>query len=152
MYTRWKIRGWISPASYWTLAAVGLIVPLSAWTLLSAFGAADRLFLPGPYDVAHKVAVWFSDGNLLTDMRISSFRVVAGWALSALVAIPIGLAIRNFRRGHEPLEPLTDFIRYMPAVAFIPLVMLWVGIDEGSKVAIIFIGTFFQIVLMIAEN
>ena len=49
-------------------------------------------------------------------------------------------------------EPLTDFIRYMPAVAFIPLVMLWVGIDEGSKIAIIFIGTFFQMVLMIAED
>ena len=42
------------------------------------------------------------------------------------------------------LEPLTDFIRYMPAVAFIPLVMLWVGIGEGSKIAIIFIGTFFD--------
>ncbi|MDC6679447.1 ABC transporter permease subunit, partial [Leclercia adecarboxylata] len=50
------------------------------------------------------------------------------------------------------LEPLTDFIRYMPAVAFIPLVMLWVGIDEGSKVLIIFIGTFFQMVLMVAED
>jgi NitT/TauT family transport system permease protein len=50
------------------------------------------------------------------------------------------------------LEPLTDFIRYMPAVAFIPLVMLWVGIDEGSKIAIIFIGTFFQMVLMVAED
>src|ERR1700737_46852 len=152
MYTRWKIRGWISPASYWTLAAVGLIVPLSAWTLLSAFGAADRLFLPGPYDVAHQVAVWFSDGNLLTDMRISSFRVVAGWALSALVAIPIGFAIRTFPRVQGLLEPLPDFIRYMPAVAFIPLVMLWVGIDESAKVAIIFIGTFFQMVLMVAED
>ena len=50
------------------------------------------------------------------------------------------------------LEPLTDFIRYMPAVAFIPLVMLWVGIDEGAKVAIIFVGTFFQMVLMVAED
>jgi NitT/TauT family transport system permease protein len=50
------------------------------------------------------------------------------------------------------LEPLTDFIRYMPAVAFIPLVMLWIGIDEGAKVAIIFIGTFFQMVLMVAED
>ena len=50
------------------------------------------------------------------------------------------------------LEPLLDFIRYMPAVAFIPLVMIWVGIDEGSKIAIIFIGTFFQMVLMVAED
>jgi NitT/TauT family transport system permease protein len=50
------------------------------------------------------------------------------------------------------LEPLTDFVRYMPAVAFVPLVMLWVGIDEGAKIAIIFLGTFFQMVLMVAED
>lgn len=49
-------------------------------------------------------------------------------------------------------EPITDFIRYMPAVTFIPLVMIWVGIDEGAKISIIFIGTFFQMVLMMAED
>jgi NitT/TauT family transport system permease protein len=50
------------------------------------------------------------------------------------------------------LEPLTDFIRYMPAVAFIPLIMLWVGIDESAKISVIFIGTFFQMLLMVAED
>jgi len=66
--------------------------------------------------------------------------------------MPLGLLIGTFRRIQALLEPLTDFIRYMPAVAFIPLVMLWVGIDESAKVAIIFIGTFFQMVLMVAED
>src|ERR1700733_15849340 len=66
--------------------------------------------------------------------------------------MPLGLLIGTFRRVQALLEPLTDFIRYMPAVAFIPLVMLWVGIDESAKVAIIFIGTFFQMVLMVAED
>jgi NitT/TauT family transport system permease protein len=152
MSTPWKIRGWISPGRYWTLAAVGLIVPLSAWTLLSAFGTVDRVFLPAPGDVAHQLAVWFSDRDLVADVRISCFRVVSGWALSALIAMPIGLAIGTFRGVQALLEPLTDFIRYMPAVAFIPLVMLWVGIDESAKVAMIFIGTFFQMVLMVAED
>ena len=152
MSTPWKIRGWISPARKWTLAAVGLIVPLSAWTLLSACGAVDRVFLPSPGDVAHQLAAWLGDGNLLADVRISCFRVVAGWALSALFALPIGLTIGTFRGVQALLEPLTDFIRYMPAVAFIPLVMLWVGIDESAKVAMIFIGTFFQMVLMVAED
>src|SRR5438445_5673292 len=135
MYTAWKIRGWISPGSYWTLAAVGLIVPLAVWTLLSVFGAVSREFLPSPYDVAHRVAVWFSEGDLLTDVRISFFRIVAGWALSAVVAMPIALLIGTFPGVQALLEPLTDSIRYMPAVAFIPLVMLWVGIDDSDKVA-----------------
>lgn len=148
----WKIRGWISPASYWALAAVGLGLPLTAWTLLTVFAAVNPVFLPSPLDVVRRIGVWFSDGDLLTDVRTSFFRVVAGWALSALIAMPLGLGIGTFRGVQALLEPLTDFIRYMPAVAFVPLVMLWVGIDEGSKVAIIFIGTFFQMVLMAAED
>jgi NitT/TauT family transport system permease protein len=129
-----------------------LIVPLAAWTLLSVFGAVNPVFLPSPLDVVRKVGAWFSDGELLADVRISFFRVVAGWALSALIAMPLGLGIGTFRGVQALLEPLTDFIRYMPAVAFVPQVMLWVGIDEGAKVAIIFIGTFFQMVLMVAED
>ena len=78
--------------------------------------------------------------------------MVAGFVLSAVFALPLGLFIGSYRSVQALLEPLTDFIRYMPAVAFIPLVMLWVGIDEGSKIAIIFIGTFFQMVLMVAED
>lgn len=148
----WKIRGWVSQGSYWALAAVGLAVPLAAWTVLSVLGTINKVFLPAPYDVVHRVTVWFSDGDLLADVRISFFRVVAGWALSALIAMPLGLLIGTFRVVQALLEPLTDFIRYMPAVAFVPLVMLWVGIDESAKVGIIFIGTFFQMVLMVAED
>jgi NitT/TauT family transport system permease protein len=148
----WKIRGWISQRSYWTLAALGLALPLAGWTALTALGTVNKVFLPGPVDVAHRLGVWFSDDDLLGDIGISFFRVVAGWAISALIALPLGLLIGSFRVVQAVLEPLTDFIRYMPAVAFIPLVMLWVGIDESAKVAIIFIGTFFQMVLMVAED
>jgi NitT/TauT family transport system permease protein len=147
-----KIRGWISRSGYWILAFIGLVIPLGGWALLSALGTINPVFLPGPYDVVRRVGVWFTDGDLLADVRISFFRVVAGWALSALAAMPIGLLIGTFRVVQALLEPLTDFIRYMPAVAFIPLVMLWVGIDESAKVSIIFIGTFFQMVLMVAED
>jgi NitT/TauT family transport system permease protein len=148
----WTIRGWISPASYWTLAGAGLVIPLAIWLLLSAAGAVNPVFLPGPLAVVRRVSAWLNDGDLLSDIRISFFRVVAGWALSALIAMPLGLLIGTFRGVQALLEPLTDFIRYMPAVAFVPLVMLWVGIDESAKVAIIFIGTFFQMVLMVAED
>jgi NitT/TauT family transport system permease protein len=148
----WMIRGWLSQRNYWMLAAVGLAVPLAAWTLLAFSGSVSRVFLPGPLDVVQRLGTWFTNDDLLSDILISSFRVVAGWALSALVALPLGLLIGNFRVMQALLEPLTDFVRYMPAVAFIPLVMLWVGIDEAAKIAIIFIGTFFQMVLMVAED
>ena len=152
MNDSWKIRGSLHRRSYWTLAALGLAVPLIGWTVLATFGAVNRVFLPSPGDVVHRVVTWFTDDDLLSDIGISSFRVVVGWALSALIAIPLGLLIGTFRAVQAALEPLTDFIRYMPAVAFIPLVMLWIGIDEGAKIGIIFIGTFFQMVLMVAED
>jgi NitT/TauT family transport system permease protein len=148
----WVIRGWISQRRYWTLAAIGLALPLLAWLGLTALGTVNRVFLPGPLDVVHRVGTWFSDDDLMGDVRISFYRVVAGWALSALIALPLGLLIGTYRAVQALLEPLTDFIRYMPAVAFIPLVMLWIGIDEGAKIGIIFIGTFFQMVLMMAED
>ncbi len=119
---------------------------------MTGLGSINPVFLPGPYSVVHRMMSWLRDDELLTDVSVSCFRVIAGWALSVLVALPLGLFIGTFRVVQAMLEPLTDFVRYMPAVAFIPLVMLWIGIDEGAKVAIIFIGTFFQMVLMVAED
>jgi len=148
----WSIRLAISRRSYLVLALAGLVVPLLGWALLSAFAGVNPVFLPGPDKVLVRIATWAMEDDLLGDAAISTMRVVAGWALSALLAVPLGLLIGSWRAVQALLEPLTDFIRYMPAVAFIPLVMLWVGIDEGAKVAIIFIGTFFQMVLMVAED
>ncbi|HET8870738.1 MAG TPA: ABC transporter permease, partial [Aquabacterium sp.] len=105
-----------------------------------------------PGKVWERTCDWWVDGGLNADIAISVYRVVGGFALSAVIALPLGLMIGTFRTVQALLEPLTDFIRYMPAVAFIPLVMLWIGIEESSKIAIIFIGTFFQMVLMVAED
>jgi NitT/TauT family transport system permease protein len=148
----WTIRGTITQHRYWVLAAVGLLLPLIGWSTLSATGIVNPVFLPGPVSVLKRIGTWYSNDELLADIGISTMRVVAGWALSALIALPLGLFIGTYRSVQALLEPLTDFIRYMPAVAFIPLVMLWIGIDEGAKIGIIFIGTFFQMVLMVAED
>ncbi|RZL02128.1 MAG: ABC transporter permease, partial [Rubrivivax sp.] len=136
----WAIRQAIPSSVYWTLASVGLILPLLLWAVLAGTGTLDPVFLPGPGVVLARAQAWWADG-LLGDMGISVMRVVVGWALSALIAIPLGLFIGTWRSVQALLEPLMDFVRYMPAVAFVPLVMVWVGIDEGAKIAIIFIGT-----------
>lgn len=148
----WTVRAPISRRAYWALALTGLVLPLLAWSALAAWGGLDPTFMPSPGAVTGKFWTWLTENDLLNDMAISTYRVVAGFVLSAVFALPLGLFIGSFRSVQALLEPLTDFIRYMPAVAFIPLVMLWVGIDEGSKIAIIFIGTFFQMVLMVAED
>jgi NitT/TauT family transport system permease protein len=148
----WTVRAPISRRAYWVLALTGLIAPLLGWSALAAWGGMDPAFMPSPGAVLAKFWFWLTENDLITDMAISTYRVVTGFVLSAVIALPLGLLIGSYRSVQALLEPLTDFIRYMPAVAFIPLVMLWVGIDEGSKISIIFIGTFFQMVLMVAED
>jgi NitT/TauT family transport system permease protein len=148
----WVIRGDISSRAYWLLALLGLLLPLAAWWGLSLSGWMDKMFMPTPLEVLMRVYTWFKDDGLMNDVWISTYRVFAGFLLSAVFAVPLGLMIGTYQPIKAMFEPLMDFIRYMPAVAFIPLVMLWVGIDEGSKIAIIFIGTFFQMVLMVAED
>ena len=148
----WVIRGHLSRNHYLLLALLGLLLPLSAWWLLSASDLVEKIFMPSPLDVLKRISVWFSDESLLSDIWISTYRVFAGFLLSAVLAIPLGVLIGTYQPMKALFEPLMDLIRYMPAVAFIPLVMLWVGIDESSKIAIIFIGTFFQMVLMVAED
>lgn len=148
----WVIRVHLSRRTYLLFALAGMLLPLAAWWWLSGSGLMDKVFMPSPLDVVSRVYTWFNNDRLLNDIWISTYRVVVGFALSAVLAIPLGLMIGTYRPVQALLEPLTDFIRYMPAVAFIPLVMLWVGIDESSKIAIIFIGTFFQMVLMVAED
>ena len=148
----WAIAGRLSRGQYWAFAVLGLVLPFGAWAALSASGWIDPVFMPGPAAVFRRLVTWLIEDDLLADTSISVYRVMAGFALSAALALPIGLLIGAFRPVEALLEPLTDFIRYMPAVAFIPLVMLWFGIEESAKIAIIFIGTFFQMVLMVAEN
>jgi NitT/TauT family transport system permease protein len=148
----WAVRQTISPRAYWALALVGLVLPLLLWWAVTMRAANDPVFLPDPWRVAARAVGWWTEDDLSADVLISVWRVVAGWGLSAVLALPLGLLIGSYRSVQALLEPLTDFIRYMPAVAFIPLVMLWFGIDESSKIAVIFIGTFFQMVLMVAED
>ncbi|NDY93959.1 ABC transporter permease [Ideonella livida] len=147
----WGVRSAIPTGRAAVLVVLGLLLPLVGWAVLAASGVVEPVFMPTPQAVLVRLADWWEAG-LLGDIGISTLRVVSGWALSALIALPLGVLIGSFRSMQALLEPLTDFIRYMPAVAFIPLVMVWVGIDEGAKVAIIFIGTFFQMVLMVAED
>lgn len=150
--TIWRIRGELPPRLSTALAFAGLVLPLLLWWLVSHLQWVEPVFLPSPLEVLQRLLLWGREDDLLGDILISCWRVVAGFALSAVIALPLGLLIGTFRPVASFSEPLTDFVRYMPAAAFIPLVMLWVGIDEGSKIAIIFIGTFFQMVLMLAED
>jgi NitT/TauT family transport system permease protein len=148
----WAVRGELSATTYMVLAVLGFLLPFSAWIVVSAAGWVDGVFLPTPLQVLRSVHAWLIDGDLLSDIGISMARVYGGFLLSAVIALPLGVLIGTLAPVRGLLEPVTDFSRYLPAVAFIPLIMLWIGIDENAKVAVIFVGTFCQMVLLIAGD
>jgi len=120
------------------------------WYALCLLELVDPIFLPAPHRVLQELLHQLSTGEYWGHIGISVFRVSSGFLLACIVAIPLGIFAGTFKLGEAVIEPPTEFIRYMPAVAFIPLIMVWVGIGESAKILLIFIGTFFQLVLMVA--
>ncbi|MQT13306.1 ABC transporter permease [Segnochrobactrum spirostomi] len=127
--------------------ALGLI-----WWAATASGAVRPIFLPDPVGVWLKLVELAGNGTLLADTGVSIYRILVGFLLASAMAIPIGVLIGSYRVWEAAIEPLVDFIRYMPVVAFVPLTILWAGTGDGQKFLIIWIGTFFQQVLLVMDN
>jgi NitT/TauT family transport system permease protein len=127
------------------------LVIIGIWSLLSYGGFINPLFLPAP-DLVIKTAVgMFQSGDIFFDIGISFYRVVMGFLLAALIGVPLGMLMGTLRIMEGMFEPMIGFIRYMPASAFIPLFILWIGLGETEKMAVIFFGTFFQLTLMVMD-
>jgi NitT/TauT family transport system permease protein len=83
---------------------------------------------------------------------VSVYRIMVGFVIASAMAIPIGVLAGSYRIWEAAVEPLVNFIRYMPVVAFLPLTIVWVGTDDTQKFLIIWLGTFFQQVLLVMDN
>jgi NitT/TauT family transport system permease protein len=141
------------PGGYYGAAAVlsfGLLIV--GWQWVSHTHFVNPVFLPTPLQVVDTAGEILRGDTLLTDVRMSFLRVTEGFLLSAILALPIGLMMGAFRIFEGFAQPLTEFIRYVPVPALIPLLMIFFGIGEMSKVMLIFVGTFFQLVLMVADE
>lgn len=133
------------------MVVLSISLPLLAWTFLTWSGLVDSQFLPSPMAVILRGYASLQSGELISDLIASLSRVIWGFLASAILSIPLGLLIGTFKSIEGLLEPILGLLRYMPTAAFIPLIILWIGIDESAKIAIIFLGTFFYNVLMIAD-
>jgi NitT/TauT family transport system permease protein len=124
---------------------------LAAWLLVTELGLINPQFLPSPLAVLHAWQGLFQN-DYLYDIGISIARVWVAFLASAAIAIPLGVLMSSYRAVGAFSEPLIDFIRYLPVPALVPLTLIWLGIGESSKVALLWIGTFFQLVLLIADD
>ncbi|MGI4791337.1 MAG: ABC transporter permease [Janthinobacterium lividum] len=141
----------ISRGAYLIIAAASFLVPIALWCFLTYSGRANALILPTPTHMFQAGVEMYQDGDLLPDIKISVMRISIGFLLSAALAIPLGILMGAYKVAEAAHEPFVGFIRYVPVPALIPLVMVIAGIDEPAKILLIFLGTYFQMVLVVAD-
>jgi NitT/TauT family transport system permease protein len=134
------------------ISIVVFAVLLALWWVATAQEWVRPLFLPSPPKVVNRLGELAASGQLWQDAGISIFRITIGFLISTAFALPIGVLIGCYKAWEAIVEPVVDFIRYMPVVAFVPLTILWTGTGDTQKYLIIWIGTFFQQVLLIMDN
>lgn len=151
----WRIAEAIPARLTLILAVLSITVPLILWAVVSGLlsnGQDVSLFLPTPAQVWTALVRLWSDGTLPKDIFFSLFRVLCGFLLAAAISIPLGALMGTFASVRSLLEPIIGIVRYMPAPAFIPLLILYFGLGEVPKVLLIFIGTLFFNTLMVMDS
>jgi ABC-type nitrate/sulfonate/bicarbonate transport system permease component len=122
-----------------------LAVVLAIWELSARFDLVDPLFLPA-FSAALK-AMFDNAGLLSIDAVISLRRAFSGLAIGASVGLVMGMLMARFRLVDQFFDPIVAAVFPMPKLALFPLLMVWLGLGEGSKVALIAITTFFPVVI-----
>ncbi|WP_263145834.1 taurine ABC transporter permease TauC [Pseudomonas sp. RIT-PI-AD] len=144
------------PASLGLLGGLTLGSLLLAWWAVTALELIEPLFLPSPGAVLAKF--WqlsregYVDATLWQHLGASLGRVGLGLAAALLTAIPVGLAIGRNRIAQGVLDPLIEFYRPIPPLAYLPLIVIWCGIGELSKVLLIYLAIFAPIAIATANG
>jgi NitT/TauT family transport system permease protein len=134
-----------SAASALLVTGLSVAVGIATWALASR--ALDSPLFPTPRAIVEAALEMLRNGTLLADIGISLRRIAIGFALGCLVGIPLGLAMGLFRFARALCEPIVQFLRFVPPIAWLIPAIMWFGIGETSKVLIIFYMTVFLVLL-----
>ena len=136
---------------YGALGAGSVLSLVCLWCVLTYGGITEPDFLAAPHEIA--VAGWerVSDASLFGHIGASLMVILSGFALASVLAVPIGILTGSFGFVAAIVEPIAGFMRYIPVSALIPLLILWIGIDIEQKISVIFLGTFFQQLILFAD-
>jgi NitT/TauT family transport system permease protein len=140
----------VSPGARLALGTSFFVLFFAVWAAATLGGFVSKTFLADPITMVRSGWTLLAEQGFAKDIGFTVWRVVGGFLLAAVVAVPLGVAMGAYKPVEAFFEPFVSFARYLPASAFIPLLILWAGIGEAQKLSVIFIGSFFQLVLMIA--
>lgn len=144
---RSPLQRWYRRYEAWILGASGVIGFLLIWEIGSRIGVIDEFFFSKPTDIftaaVHEVQV----ARFWNDVKVSLWEFVSGYALAVVTAVPLGLIIGWYKRLSYMADPWLNLFNSLPRIALIPLLVLWVGLGIESKIAVVFLGAFFSIII-----
>ncbi|MEE3420254.1 MAG: ABC transporter permease [Lachnospiraceae bacterium] len=138
------------PKIIWKSGILSWILLLVIWTVAASFQSPD--FLPGPKATLAGLKEIIASGVLWQDIRISIWRVVNGWLRGLLIGIPLGLLIGRYKVARELMEPILNFFRFVPSIGFLTLFLMWFGVGEESKLALIMYASVFPVIINTAAG
>lgn len=144
-----KINHTIQP---WLISLSLFAVLLVTWYFITRVGMIDPVFLPPPEGVLKSFFNLASNSFLFDHLLPSLLRVGAAFLLCLIIAFPLGILCSQNLLVAQVIEPIFGFTRYIPIAALVPLCILWFGIFDGQKIAVITFGVVFQLVLLFASD
>jgi ABC-type nitrate/sulfonate/bicarbonate transport system permease component len=129
------------------LGTLAVAVFLTIWEAAVRFGWISPLFTSSPSRIVTTAVQMFADGGIFYDLQVSGFEFVAGYGLAVLVGVPLGILMGWYRRLNAVLDPFVSALYATPRIALLPLLMIWFGIGFASKIAIVFLGAVFPILV-----
>jgi len=132
------------------LGVAFFVLFVALWAAVTFSGLVSATFLASPLQMLKGGWELLTRFDFAQDIAVTIWRVLGGFVIAAALAVPLGVAMGAYKPVEAFFEPFISFSRYLPASAFIPLLILWLGVGEAQKLAVIFLGSFFQIVLMVA--
>jgi NitT/TauT family transport system permease protein len=147
-----SFRGQAPPVAEIAIGLLAALILIGLWELAARAGWVAPQFLPSPSRVVQALWRMLASENLLWHAGVSTLRVWIAFLIAAAMAVPIGILMSSYRIVGAALEPTIDFIRYLPVPALVPLSIIWFGVGENTKIFLLWLGTFFQLVLLVADD
>jgi ABC-type nitrate/sulfonate/bicarbonate transport system permease component len=129
--------------AYLGLTVVSLVAGVGLWWLAVASGLANPVLMPPPDAVLRAIVELAVEGTLLVHVGVSLARAVGGFLAAAVIGVPLGILLGRSARAYALIDPWIELARPVPPIAVLPLVVLWFGIGEESKLVVVFYGAFF---------
>ena len=129
------------------IGTLSVVLALTVWQLVANARIWSVLFLPGPWDVAQAFVQLFQSDDIWLDIATSGEELAIGYGMAIVIGLLIGLLMGWYTRFQYALDPFVNFFYSTPRIVFIPIFILWLGIDMQPKIAVIFLGAVFPIII-----